>query len=117
MFIIDDLISVAVSMLLVVLIISNIINYPFRRIRMPNLGTLPLFLSFPDFIIWEMLEQHEMFKPGCLADLPKLAAYHKRFKEEPKIKKFMESPKYFQGPCNNKMASWGGSYPVAPASF
>jgi len=74
-------------------------------------------LTWADFIIWEMLEQHEMFKPGCLADLPKLAAYHKRFKEEPKIKKFMESPKYFQGPCNNKMASWGGSYPVAPALF
>ena len=64
-----------------------------------------------------MLEQHQMFKPGCLADLPKLAAYYQRFKDEPKIKKFMESPKYFEGPCNNKMASWGGSFPVAPIAL
>jgi len=72
-------------------------------------------LTWADFIFWEMLDQHLLFKPGCLGELPKLAAYHQRFKDEPKIKKFMESPKYFKGPCNNKMAAWGGSFPVEPA--
>jgi len=74
-------------------------------------------LTWADFILFEMLDQHLLFKPGCLADLPKLTAYHQRFKDEPKIKKFMESPKFFTGPCNNKMASWGGSFPVEPAAF
>jgi len=73
-------------------------------------------ITWADFMMWEMLDQHLLFKPDCLDELPKLAAYHQRFKNEPKIKKFMESPKFFKGPCNNKMASWGGSYPVAPAA-
>jgi len=74
-------------------------------------------LTWADFILWEMLDQHLLFKSDCLGELPKLAAYHQRFKDEPKIKKFMESPKFFKGPCNNKMAAWGGSYPVNPPSF
>jgi len=74
-------------------------------------------LTWADFILWELLDQYLLFKPGCLSELPKLAAYHQRFKDEPKIKKFMKSPKFFKGPCNNKMADWGGSYPVRPASL
>ena len=70
-----------------------------------------------DFIMWETLDQHLLMKPGCLDDLPKLKAYHQRFKDVPTIKKYMESPQFFVGPCNGKMAGWGGSYPVAPATF
>jgi len=72
-------------------------------------------LTWADFIFWEMLDQHLLLKPRCLDPLPKLKAYHQRFKDLPQIKKFMMSEKFFKGPCNNKMASWGGSYPVAPA--
>jgi len=74
-------------------------------------------ITWADFILWEMLDQHLLLKPGCLDELPKLLAYHRRFKDDPKMKKFMESKKFFTGPCNNKMAAWGGSFPVKPASF
>jgi len=74
-------------------------------------------ITWADFIMWEMLDQHLLFKPGCLDQLPKLGAYYQRFKDEPKMKKFMESPKFFKGACNGRAASWGGSYPVAPAIF
>ena len=74
------------------------------------------FNNVADFLLWEVLDQHLLFKPGCLNVLPKLAAYHNRFKNEPRIKSFMESSKFFDGPCMGPMAAWGGSYPVHPAS-
>jgi len=89
---------------------------PFERFLGDNKWMAGANLTWPDFIVWEMLEQHLMFKPGCLANLPKLASYYKRFKEEPNIKKFLESPKCFVGPVNNKFASWGESFPNAPFS-
>lgn len=74
-------------------------------------------ITWADFLMWEVLDQHLLFKPGCLDDLPELAAYHQRFKEEPRIKKFMESSKFFVGACMGPMAAWGGSFPVLPATF
>jgi len=89
---------------------------PFERFLGDNKWMAGGNLTWADFIVWEMLEQHQMFKPGCLANFPKLTGYYKRFKEEPRIKKFMESSKCFEGPVNNKFANWGESYPVTPVS-
>merc|ERR1712122_167184 len=38
-------------------------------------------LSFPDFHLYEMLDQHLIFDPTCLDDCPKLKAYKERFEE------------------------------------
>ena len=72
---------------------------------------------FPDFLMYEQLDRHLLMKPDCLDTLPKLKAYHLRFRNVPSLKKFMQSPKCFVGPCLAKMAAWGGTYPVLPASF
>jgi len=74
-------------------------------------------ITWADFLTWEVFDEHLLMKPDCLDEYPKLAAYHKRFMDEPRIKQFMESPKYFKGACRGKMASWGGEYPTLPSSF
>ena len=35
-------------------------------------------------------------------------SYKKRFEDLPKIKSYITSDKFMTGPCNNKMAKWGG---------
>jgi len=74
-------------------------------------------ITWSDFVFWEVLDQHLLMKPDCLDEFSALAAYHRRFMDEPSLKKFMESPKFFVGPCRGKMASWGGTYPVLPISL
>ena len=76
-----------------------------------------IFSLVSDFLTWELFDEHLLMKPDCLDHFPKLAAYHKQFMEEPRIKKFMESPKYFKGALRGKMASWGGEYPTLPPSL
>merc|ERR1712055_262323 len=72
-------------------------------------------ITWADFLVWEVLDQHLLFKPSCLDELPKLSSYHHRFKEQPTIKAFVGSPKCFEGPVMGKLATWGGTYPVHPA--
>jgi len=74
-------------------------------------------ITWADFLAWEYFDQHVLLKPDCLASFPRLTAYHLRFKDEPKIKAFMESPKCFVGALRGKMAAWGGTYPVLPPSL
>jgi len=72
-------------------------------------------ITWADFLVWEVLDQHLLFKPSCLDELPKLSSYHQRFKEQPTIEAFVGSPKCFEGPVMGKLATWGGTYPVHPA--
>merc|ERR1711915_469429 len=46
-------------------------------------------ISFADFMLYEMLDQHLLLEPACLKDTPNLEEYHKRFQEIPEIKKYM----------------------------
>lgn len=87
---------------------------PFEEFLGDNKWLAGANITWADFILWEMLDQHLLLAPGCLDSLPKLKAYHQAFMEEPKIKEFLASDKCFKGPCNNKVASWGGKLPIEP---
>jgi len=64
-------------------------------------------LAFPDFHMYELLDQHKMMAPECLNDCPNLKAFVERFEGLPQIAKYRKSPKFMSGPLNNKMASFG----------
>jgi len=74
------------------------------------IGDLTFFagpkLTYVDFIMYELLDQHRLFEPKILDDFDKLSGFMKRFEEEPKIEAFMKSSKCFKGPINNKMAAF-----------
>jgi len=62
--------------------------------------------TFPDFHLYEMLDQHTIFEPTCLEAYPQLKAYKERFEALPAIKAFKEAPEN-NIPMNNKMAGFG----------
>jgi len=64
-------------------------------------------VTFPDFHLYEMLDQHVIFEASCLEAFPKLKAYKQRFEALPAIKAFKEDPSN-NIPMNNKMAGFGG---------
>ncbi|XP_057296514.1 glutathione S-transferase Mu 5-like isoform X3 [Hydractinia symbiolongicarpus] len=61
-------------------------------------------LTFVDFIMYELLDQHRLFKTDILQPYENLKAFMKSFEEIPEIAEFMKSEKCFKGPINNKMA-------------
>jgi len=63
-------------------------------------------LTYVDFIMYELLDQHHLFDAAILQPYDNLVAFMKRFAEDPKIAAFMSSSKCFKGPVNNKMAKW-----------
>jgi len=63
-------------------------------------------LTFVDFIMYELLDQHRMFDSTLLDSFDKLKAFMSRFEQVPKIQAFLSSSKCFKGPINNKMAAF-----------
>lgn len=63
--------------------------------------------SFPDFHMYELLDQHRMLAPDQIKGHKKLNAFLERFEALPKIKSYMESDRYRKAPLNNKMAKFG----------
>ena len=62
------------------------------------------FLTFPDFVMYELLDQHRMLAPDQIKAHKKLDTFVDRFEALPKIRAYMESDRYRKGPINNKMA-------------
>uniref|UniRef100_A0A3P8U2L0 Glutathione S-transferase n=1 Tax=Amphiprion percula TaxID=161767 RepID=A0A3P8U2L0_AMPPE len=56
------------------------------------------YITFVDFIIYELLDQHRMFDSKCLDAFDNLKKFLDRFEV---ITKFIKNP------VNNKMAKWG----------
>jgi len=77
------------------------------------LGTKPWLvgeaITFPDFHLYEMLDEHKHLKPDCLKEFPNLEAYCERFEKLPAIEKYMKSDRFMRTPLNNKMASFGNA--------
>lgn len=69
-------------------------------------------LTYVDFIMYELLTHHLIYKSNILEPYPKLTDFRKRFEEIPKIAAFMKSDKCFKGPINNKMAVIGNTAKV-----
>merc|ERR1712059_160502 len=55
-------------------------------------------LTFVDFIMYELLDQHRIFDSTLLEEFGKINSFMKRFEEDPKIASFMASSKCFKGP-------------------
>ncbi|NP_001316275.1 glutathione S-transferase Mu 3-like [Kryptolebias marmoratus] len=64
-------------------------------------------ITFVDFILYELFDQHRMFHPSCFDDFKNLKEFLDRFEALDKIAAYMKSGKFIKGPVNNKMAKWG----------
>ncbi|XP_065911825.1 glutathione S-transferase Mu 4-like [Dysidea avara] len=63
-------------------------------------------VTFVDFVMYELLDQHVMFEPTILDEFPNLKAFLKHFEALPSIKSYMESPNFLKNPVNNPYAKW-----------
>lgn len=77
-------------------------------IRSDHSFSLPQ-ISFVDFMMYEMLDQHLRLESTCLQDAKNLQEFVKRFEALEPIKKYMASPRFLKWPLNNKMAKFGGN--------
>lgn len=64
-------------------------------------------ITFVDFIMYELLDQHLMFHSSCLDDFKNLKDFVGRFEALEKIAAYMKSNRFMKTPVNNKMAKWG----------
>lgn len=64
-------------------------------------------ITFADFLMYEILDQHRLFEPTCLDSFKNLKDFLDRFEKLDKIAQFMKSTRYYKGPINNRMALWG----------
>lgn len=64
-------------------------------------------ITFVDFLMYELLDQHRMFHPTCLDDFKNLRDLLDRFEALEKIAAYMKSDRFMKTPVNNKMAKWG----------
>lgn len=75
------------------------------------LGDRPWFagdnITFVDFLMYELFDQHMQLEPDVLKDFKNLQDFHKRFEDLESIKKYMASPRFMKTPLNNKMAKFG----------
>jgi len=65
-------------------------------------------ISFPDFHMYELIDQHKLMAPECLKDCPNLKGFVDRFEALPQIAAYRKGPKFLASPINNKMANFGG---------
>ncbi|XP_006785619.1 glutathione S-transferase Mu 3-like [Neolamprologus brichardi] len=64
-------------------------------------------ITFVDFIMYELLDQHRLFDSKCLDDCKNLTDFLNRFEALEKIAAYMKSPRFMKAPINNKMAKFG----------
>ncbi|XP_030589296.1 glutathione S-transferase Mu 3-like [Archocentrus centrarchus] len=64
-------------------------------------------ITFVDFIMYELLDQHVAFEPKCLDNFKNLKELLNRFEALERIAAYMKSPRFMKTPINNKMAKFG----------
>ncbi|XP_028398305.1 glutathione S-transferase Mu 3-like [Dendronephthya gigantea] len=74
------------------------------------LGDKPFFagdkLTFPDFLMYEMIDQHKIFDKTLLEPFKKLLAFADRIEAIPQIAAYKKSDKFIERPLNNPIASF-----------
>ena len=85
-------------------------------------------LTYVDFMFWEILDHMTRFGEFCIHlmettrlsvrkltkdstlfdGLDHLKAFKSNFESLPKVNAYINSANFMRGPCNNKMAKWGG---------
>ncbi|CAL4087393.1 unnamed protein product [Meganyctiphanes norvegica] len=66
-------------------------------------------LTFPDFILFELLDHHQHLVPDLLKDHSNLSNFMDNFRQLEKIKAFMASPNYKKRPLHGKIAKYENS--------
>lgn len=66
-------------------------------------------LTFPDFIFFELLDQHLLLDGDLLKDYKNLQEYMQHFKDLEPIKAYWASDRFKKLPINNKMAKFGAT--------
>ncbi|CAH1245287.1 GSTM3 [Branchiostoma lanceolatum] len=64
-------------------------------------------VTFVDFPMYELLDQHRILEPTLLDDFQNLKDFLARFEALPKIAAYMKSDRFMSHPINNKMAKFG----------
>ncbi|XP_040049585.2 glutathione S-transferase Mu 4 [Gasterosteus aculeatus] len=64
-------------------------------------------ITYVDFIMYELLDQHKMFHPTCLDDFKNLQDLLTRFEALEKIAAYMKSNRFMKTPVNGRVAKWG----------
>jgi len=65
-------------------------------------------VTFVDFLMYEMLDQHKLLDPTCLKPYKNLEEFVDRIENLDRIKEYLKSGRCIKYPLNNKMASFGG---------
>jgi len=63
-------------------------------------------ITYVDFVLYELLDQHRLFEPTLLDDFANIKAFLDRFEALQAIRDYMQSGEYMQRPVNNKSAQW-----------
>ncbi|KAK7805560.1 hypothetical protein U0070_025885 [Myodes glareolus] len=75
------------------------------------LGKRPWFagdkITFADFLVYDVLDQHRVFEPTCLDAFPNLKDFVTRFEGLKKISAYMKSNRFLPSPLYLKQAMWG----------
>merc|ERR1712168_1728211 len=64
-------------------------------------------LTWLDFLMWEILDQHRLLFPGCLDGLKETTKFMTKFQNLDKIKKYLSDPRYKQFPIWSVRARYG----------
>ncbi|MEE6459715.1 hypothetical protein FKM82_000710 [Ascaphus truei] len=64
-------------------------------------------ITFADFLMYDILDQHRMLEPTCLQNFTNLQDFLTRIEALPPVAAYMKSPHFMKTPINNRMAAWG----------
>ncbi|XP_075469715.1 glutathione S-transferase Mu 1-like isoform X3 [Ascaphus truei] len=76
------------------------------RMSLLALAYNPLFITFADFLMYDVLDQHRMLEPKCLQSFKNLKDFLTRFEALPPVAAYMKSPRFMKTPIYNRMAAW-----------
>uniref|UniRef100_A0ABK0M6B6 GST C-terminal domain-containing protein n=1 Tax=Rattus norvegicus TaxID=10116 RepID=A0ABK0M6B6_RAT len=75
------------------------------------LGKQPWFagdkITFADFLVYDVLDQHRMFVPKCLDAFPNLMDFTVCFEGLKKISAYMKTSHFLPSPVYLKQVTWG----------
>ncbi|MEE6512427.1 hypothetical protein FKM82_019410 [Ascaphus truei] len=63
-------------------------------------------ITFADFLMYDVLDQHRMLEPTCLQNFTNLQDFLTRIEALPPVAAYMKSPHFMNTPINNRMAAW-----------
>ena len=64
-------------------------------------------LTFVDFVMYELVDQHKLLEPNCLKEFENMQKFMEGFEALPKIAEYMKSEKFMKAPINQKTAKFG----------